>query len=233
MKRQLFTTALALLPFLPCLGQNLSSNDQEEAVHSTYPTQGFYIGIRATPQLSWMINKTDIDASGYKTLNRFGANFGLAGGYSFNDHIGAEVNVLYSLDGKRYKVSGKEYTQKVNYFKIPLLFVYTTQPATFMFLGKIGPQLNILSMAKVSPAITNGTTISDNKDQYETTVLGAVANAGARYAVIDNLWIDASIRYDISLTNVENKSYKYFPSGRSDTHNMTLGLEIGLNYLFK
>lgn len=233
MKRQIFTTVIALLPLVSCFAKTPANSDQEEAIHSTYPTQGFYGGIRVTPQLSWMLNKTDIDNSSYKTESRFGVALGLAGGYCFTDHIGAEVNAVYSMEGKKYKISGKEYTQKVDYIKIPLLFVYTTRPSTFMFLGKIGPQLNILSSAKISPAIVNSTTISDNKKQFENAVFGAAASAGVRYAIMDNLWLDASIRYDLSFTNVENKNYEHYPAGRSDTHNMTTGLEIGFNYLFK
>lgn len=232
--QSILVTALVISSFTSSFAQNADGmNNSLQTSNNKYANQGFYGGIHVTPQLSWMINKDDINNSDYKTESRFGAAFGLAGGYCFNNYVGVELNALYSLEGKKYKAGSREYTQKSEYIKVPLLFTYTTRPATFMFLGKIGPQLNILSQAKVDPAIVNGVTISDDKEQFKNVVIGGVASAGARYTIANNLWLDASLRYDITFSRVEDKSYKYFPAGRADTHNMTAGLEIGLNYLFK
>lgn len=236
MKKSIVTTAAIMLAmsFTPAFAQpSAPYADQEETIHSTYPTGGFWVGIRAVPQMSWMVNSDDLDNAGYKTMNKFGAAFGLAGGYNFDDHLGVELNAFYSMEGKRYKLTGIEYTQKMDYLKIPLLFTYTTRPANFMFLGKIGPQLNILNRAKIDPAIINGGVVSDNKDHFENIAVGGAVSAGVRYAATDNIWIDASVRYDMSFTNVENSSNNYFPAGRANTYNMTTGIEIGINYLLK
>ncbi len=233
MKKSVYCFALSMLAVLSTPRVYAQTDMDIEQAGMTSASTSFYLGVRGIPQLSWMVNKDDIDNSSYETQTKFGAGFGLAGGYNFTDHSGVELDALYSIEGKKYKLGGTEYNQKLNYLKVPLMFTYATAPATFRFIGKIGPQINILSVAEINPALVNGTKITDNKDAYNDFVFGAVASAGARYAITDMLSLEALLRYDISFTKVENDSYKLFPAGRSNTYNMTAGLEIGLNYLIQ
>ncbi len=194
---------------------------------------GFYAGPRAIPQASWMVNKNDMRTPGYRNTTQMGSAFGLLAGYNTRERKGGEIGVLYSSEGKQYRLNGREFTQRLNYIKTSLQFVYTSKPSALMLVGKLGPQLSILSAAKIDPGSVDGHIVTDSRDQFENTVLGGVANIGGRYFIDNGLWLDATLRYDVNFSIVENNRYKYYPVGRADTYNMTAGLEIGINYLIR
>src|SRR5258708_3369282 len=74
--------------------------------------KGFSASVKVTPQFSFLENKDDNDNSNYETKATFNANFGIGGAYNFTDKLGIGVDVLYSLQGQRYKLSSTEYNQK-------------------------------------------------------------------------------------------------------------------------
>lgn len=206
---------------------------QYETPGGNYTNTGFYVGVRGIPQLSWMINKDDADNSNYETQAKFGVGFGVGAGYNFTENMGVALDALYSIQGKRYKLGNTEYNQRLDYIKIPLMFTFVSNPAPVMFTAKIGPQLSILTLGEIDPVIVNGLVTSDNKAHFENLVFGGAASAGARFAITGNLWIDATLHFDATFTDVENKGHALFPAGRANTYNMTPGIEIGANYLIK
>lgn len=234
MKRltQAIITSAILMLSSQLQAQNLCT---EELVGDTYSITGFYFGARIAPQLSWMVNQDDLNDEYFETRQKVAASLGLAAGYNFSEHLGIETNLIYSLQGQSYQYKGIEYNQKVNYVKIPVMFTYTSSSSPIMFLGKVGPQLNILTKAKIDPVpvITGEAITNNNEARYESMVLGGVLSLGGRYALTHNLFVDASLRYDISFTNVEDKAYKYYTADRADTYNMTAGIELGVNYMLR
>lgn len=58
-------------------------------------------------------------------------------------------------------------------------------------------------------------------------------SGGGRYNINKYLSVDASLRYDVTFTNVENNTHPWFAAGRADTYNMTAGVEIGVNYILR
>jgi hypothetical protein len=93
------------------------------------------------------------------------------------------LDVLYSLQGQKYEaVSGNDETNvKLGYVKVPLMFTYNSDPArTVSFTGKIGPQLSILSSAKIEDE-NDVEIVNDAEDHYESVSIGGVASAGAQF----------------------------------------------------
>lgn len=218
MKKVFMTAAIALTT----LTTVTNANAQE----------GFNFGIRAIPQTTWMLNADDNDDANYKRETTYGAAFGVGAGYNFTKNMGVNLDVLYSIQGQKSTDAGVESTQRLNYFKIPLMFTYNTgidSSRKIAFVGKLGPQLGIRSSSKFLNS--NGDAVLDDaNDFYKNITFGAVAGAGARFAIAKNITLDAGVRFDYDFTDAEDKDFTLYPVGRAATNNMNLGVEIGLNY---
>lgn len=194
--------------------------------------KGFNVSVKATPEFSFLLNKTDNDNKLYKSKATFNTNFGIGAGYNFTKNIGVAINGLYSLQGQKYELSGREYNQKVDYIKVPLYFTYNSNPEKLIsFSGKIGPQVSFLSSSKLT--YNNGKdSVGNTNSRYEKSAFGGAAVAGIQMRIDRNLYLTAAARFDVDFTNAEDKDYKSYPAGRADTYNMTSGLEVGLKYNF-
>ncbi|MGN6343221.1 MAG: porin family protein [Ginsengibacter sp.] len=192
--------------------------------------KGFNLSVKATPEFSFLLNKDDNDNSLYDSKATFNTNFGIGAGYNFTGNIGVAIDGLYSLQGQKYKLSGNDYNQKVNYIKVPVYFTYNTNPQkSISFSGKIGPQVSFLSTSK----LTNDDgkdVVSNTDDRFEKTTFGGAAEAGIRIKLQKTLYLTAGVRFDVDFTNAEDKDYSLYPAGRAKTYNMTSGLEVGLTY---
>jgi hypothetical protein len=195
--------------------------------------QGFSVSIKGIPQFSLLDNKDDNNNSNYTQNTTFNASFGLGAGYNFTQNLGAGIDVLYSLQGQRYKLSGTEYNQKNDYIKVPVYFSYNTDHSKKVsFIAKLGPQVSFISSSKLDDK--NGNTINGNtKDLYKTETFGAMILAGAQYKINNNLYLSTAWRFDYDFTNAEDDQNKAYARGRAKTNNMTSGLEVGLKYMFK
>jgi len=198
-------------------------------VNSAKAQKGFYVGAQGTAQLSVMFNEADVEQPGADYRSKFGTSFGVNGGYNFSKHMGIGTEVTYATLKQRYIDNTESYTQKFNYLKIPVLFTYNTNPdRTVMFTAKAGPQLGILLRSNISGAsnpVLNGST----KDQYKKLTFGAMAGAGIRVRMLDNVYLDAGLHADGTISNTENKNYAV---NRSKSHDLNAGVEIGIKYFF-
>jgi hypothetical protein len=195
--------------------------------------QGFSISIKSNPQFSFLHNKDDNDISMLDRKATFNSSFGLGAGYNFTKRLGVGMDVLYSLQGQRYNVNGFEIKQKVNYVKVPVYFSYNgDQTKNVSFIGKIGPQISILTHSKLRDK--NGDNINmDTKDRYNDFTFGGMAAAGAQFKLNKKLFLTTAARFDYDFTDAEDDSYRFYTSGRAKTYNMTTGLEVGLKYLLQ
>lgn len=195
--------------------------------------QGFSLSIKGIPQFSLMYNKDDNNNSGYSKKTTFNGSFGLGAGYNFDQNFGLGLDMLYSLQGQRYQLSGPEYNQKNDYIKVPVYFSYNTDPSKKLsFIGKLGPQVSFLTSSKLDDK--NGNTINGNtKGQYKNATFGAMISAGAQYKLSNNLYLGTAWRFDYDFTNAKDDQYADFTGGNANTHNMTSGLEVGLKYMLK
>lgn len=203
--------------------------------------EGFGIGIEGTPQFSWLINSDDRSNASYETMGTLNGSFGVTMQYGFNDMNALGLNVLYSYQGQRFKLNTVERYKMVEYIKIPLLYVYSYGISrNLRFIGKIGPQLDILANARLTDKDGNDI-VGDHMDAYNNAALDVVGSAGFGFLLSDNWWFDAAVRYDIGLTNAEDPGYRRNindplrstrESGRTMTNNSTLGLNLGIRYVF-
>ncbi|MCO5284977.1 MAG: porin family protein [Chitinophagaceae bacterium] len=193
--------------------------------------QGFSVGIKATPQFSFLQNSDDNDNNAIKKKATFNTNFGVGAGYNFTDNTGVGLDVLYSLQGEKSEVLGLEVNQKLEYVKVPVYFSYNSDASNAVsFFGKVGPQVSFLTNAKISGGGSDK--FIDNKDKFEKATLGAMANAGVQFKLSPNIFLQTGLQFDYDFTNAEDKDYAGHISGRSNTYNMTAGVQVGLKYRF-
>lgn len=195
--------------------------------------KGFSLSIKAAPQFSFLQNSNDNDNTRFERKATFNAGFGIGAGYNFNKVSGIGLDVLYSLQGQRYTLNGTEYNQKVDYVKIPVLYTYNSNPSRpVSFVGKIGPQLSLLTTSKLTDKDGNDL-IKDTKSRYESATFGGVAIAGTQFRLAPRTFLSTAVRFDYDVTNAEDNTYSGYAKGRENTYNSTLGLEVGLKFLLK
>lgn len=203
--------------------------------------KGFQIGIEGTPQMSWLMNKDDQKNKSFENVNTYNGSFGISSQLGLTNSAGIGLNVLYSFQGQKYKLNGIERNKNLEYLKIPLMFIYTNEiNSKWSFVGKIGPQLDLLMKAKLTDKDGNNI-VNDQKNAYANYDLAGVVSVGFALKLNDNFLLDGALRYDYGFTNAENKDYTNninHPNGayitnRAITNNTTAGLTIGLRYLFK
>ena len=203
------------------------------SINKVSAQKGFSASVKTTPQFSFLENKDDNNNNNYETKATFNTNFGIGGAYNFTGKLGIGVDVLYSLQGQRYKLSGTEYNQKNEYVKVPVYFTYNSNPSKIVsFVGKIGPQVSFITSSKLDDK-DGKTILSDTKARYKSTTFGGAALAGVQIKLDQNMSLVTGARFDYDFTNAEDDTYQGYTSGRSNTYNMTAGIEVGLKYNFR
>lgn len=192
--------------------------------------KGWQVGLKSIPFFSMINNQTDSDTSkeGYEFVISGGYSFGVAGGYNFNDHIGVQLNVLYSNQGQTNKTTyiGTDsltvrYTRRVSYLKLPLMLRLNTNPERkVIYSALIGPQLDILLDAKhknndprYQPKMEDNPNIygyPKTKDLYYDTNFSAVLALGVDVKLKYNWHLNAHLRLDYTFNDIENKDAHYY-----------------------
>lgn len=152
------------------------------------------------------------NSSGFDT--KIGFHIGLIGHIHISNQFALQPEVVYSVQGTQYSVSGQEVKLNLNYINIPLLFQYMFDNG---FRLQAGPQVGFLASAKAKV----GDNDTDVKTDFENIDLGL--GLGASYVnPASNFGVD--VRYNLGLSNI-NKN------GTTDYFNR--GLQAGVFYLFK
>jgi len=208
---------------------------------SNVKAQDFYLGVEGTPQMSWLVNRNDINNKSFDYLGTFSGSFGINGQVNFTPSVGVAISAIYSIEGQRFELSSIERRKRVDYVKIPLLFAYNfaIMDRSYMTI-KLGPQLGILANAKLKDDDRNDIK-SDMTDAYEPLSFGGVAMFGAGFNLSDNVILETTLRVDGSFTNIEDHNYRSHlnqPDGvqvnnlhRAATFPITAGLNFSLKYL--
>jgi hypothetical protein len=140
---------------------------------------------------------------------------GIAGGGLVNIPINSTFSVqpelLYSMEGTRYKENGNKFTYQLDYINVPVLF----QCNSFGFYGETGPQIGFLMSGKLS----NGDESSDVKDSFKSTAFAWAVGLG--YRLPSGIGIGA--RYNIGLSKISDDN-------GGDLKNN--GFHIGISYFF-
>ncbi|MDQ3141535.1 MAG: PorT family protein [Bacteroidota bacterium] len=200
----------------------------------------FYIGINACMQNTWIMNSEDYDRGGELDFTTtFYPAFGLNLGYNLSDKMGLQSGVIYSFQGQNYITAGNthaDYSTDLTYIKIPLVVTYLGNvQKNVSFLGQVGVQLSLNQKATSSRnqafGIYGGTDLVDVKNKYSPYTVDIILGSGINVNLSKSLDLQALIRIDYSLTDIEDIDVK--PSSRPQSSSLTLGLpQINLLYTF-
>lgn len=206
--------------------------------------QGLHLGVQGTPHLSWLMNKDNTKNPDFEYVPTYSGSAGITSQFGFTEDMAVGLDVLYSMQGQRFKLSGVESYKKVDYVKIPVMFVYNYKSSDMITMSyKIGPQLGILANAKLTDKNGNNI-VSDQKAAYQKAEFGAVASAGVGIKLMEKMFLDIAIRYDYGFTNAEDNDFvthinhpltpgvgNGLSTTRSTTNNSTVGLTVGFRWL--
>lgn len=199
------------------------------------------------PRLGFNLAKvTEVDdASGKGGL--------VAGGYmvySFQEHFGVSLDLLYSMEGGKFNSSEttagtppvttkSDNTLSLSYLRVPLLFNYfagqlgnPVRPKIFL-----GPCLGFLLGVKNESEVTvesggvttTATNTNTSKDGFNTTDFGALIGAGANFRLADRMWLDTDLGYYIGASEIYDGNTGDNDAPKNQHFQVKIGLGFGLN----
>lgn len=201
----------------------------------------FQVGVRIIPQASFLLNGDDLGNDSLKIGFTPSYAAGIMLGQNFRRNWAFELNLLYASQGQNYTrtlATGgtRDSSVSLEYIKVPLMLKYRTNPdKRVMFTASLGPQLNFLIRAR---QYADGKQLPDTltsksfevRDLYNPTDISVVAGLGIDVKLTQQLHLGIQARYDVSLMDAEDRSFK--AAGRSMTFNSAVGLNVGLTYNF-
>lgn len=150
------------------------------------------------------------DTEGLKS--RIGANGGVFANIPAGQKFAIQPEVLYSLEGA--KGDGNDAGKiALGYVNIPVMFQYREKSG---FFAELGPQLGILTSAKVK----YGGESEDVKDAFKSINFSAAVGVG--YNFIPSLGVNA--RYSFGVSNIVEES--------GEDKARTSNFSVGLHYNF-
>jgi hypothetical protein len=162
-----------------------------------FSQKGFNVQIDLQPGVSFLTGKWKLlstygsDAYMKKSFT-FSFEGGGTAGYNFTDHLGVSAGIFYASQGQNYQTfnytsklygsytdnSSLNQTIRLSYIKIPIKFVYSTDPEKpFSFTGSAGFYVGILACYKetvknntsVGPSVMDYTQVYTGKTVTETS----------------------------------------------------------------
>ena len=191
-------------------------------------------GLRFMPTFSSLNLKT---SSGGKVTGdaTLGFGFGAIVGLNLYDHVGIQVEGIYSKLTQKYKEQDTERKVELKYFNIPLLLSLNTGkhgPVNFNIVA--GPQMGISLGSKIE---VNGVDSSHAVVSVKKGDLGLAYGAGLDFALNEMKTFRLGIGFrgvlglfDISDNNGSTTTDSYYFLDR--THIKTYSGYFGLSYLF-
>jgi len=190
------------------------------------------IGGALTPQVTWIGFAESEERS--KPTPSFG--LGAMGRYGLSDRLSLGVDLLFSLQAQQEKKEvirgGSSYKYKsretCSYLKLPIQAVYAlgSGNAGIELMGGLQPMILISGKYKTTITSPDGSKETEEGSITEglnSFVLGAVAGAGLRVGLSDNLFFAPQLRFDHSLTNI-------YSDNDSKGRTGTVALLVGLYY---
>lgn len=162
-------------------------------------------GIKAAMNISSLRGD---DADGLKSY--IGANGGLFANIPLTGNLSVQPEVLYSAEGA--KAEDGDGKIQLGYVNIPVMLKYTDASG---FFGEVGPQIGILTSAKLKV----GDNSEDIKDGFKSTNLSVGVGAGFNFTPS----IGVGLRYNLGLSNI---------SDNDDADVKTGNFSIGVHYTF-
>lgn len=210
---------------------------------TTTASSGFTSYFSAGPRLG--VNFSDLSG-----VDNSDMKAGLLAGafvvYSFQEHFGVSLDLLYSREGAKYTTTlttpGFEFKSDVksrlNYLRIPLqaCVFFGQYGDAFRPKVSLGPDLGLLLSAenKSTTTTNDGTTSSeesttkDSKDNFKSTDFGAIAGAGFNLRVAEETWFNFDLRYYIGASDIRDVQ----PAGTDDIKNTNISVSAGIAFGF-
>jgi hypothetical protein len=217
------------------------------------------LGVGGAFTTVWILNQSfygepEID---YAPKTGYAASLNL--GYNFTKNISALTELQYSLQGQKYdgdqKIGSSEYKTlrdiNLRYFNIPLFFKYAFGSGGTKFRFMAGPQVGILLEAnqdytrddkKFSYEIVKENLSGDNitlqpgagniTERFEKTDFSLVLDIGADIHISDLFYINAGIRGNYGLMEINAAPYriKNLDGEYTTSKNLWGGIYVGINY---
>jgi len=186
------------------------------------------IGGALTPQVTWIGFAESEERS--KLTPSFG--LGAMGRYGLSDRLSLGLDLLFSLQAQEDKWSEDDFSYKLritySYLKLPLQAVFGlgSGNVSVELMGGLQPMILISGKYKTTITSPDGSKETEEGSITEglnSFVLGAVAGAGLRVGLSDNLFFAPQLRFDHSLTNI-------YSDNDSKGRTGTVALLVGLYY---
>jgi len=198
------------------------------SVFTKATAQDFTYGAKAGLNVANIVDK---DKDNYA---KAGFHIGAFVEVPLSEKLSVQPELIFSTQGSKSEGSTvlqeAKMKDKLNYINIPVMFKY---PVAEGFNLQAGPQLGILTSAKLKKDITPTTTgaglglpeeskIEDSKDNYKS--IDFALNLGVGYEFGDGLLVDA--RYSVGLSNIyENKG-----GGNTKANNSVFQISLGFKF---
>jgi len=176
------------------------SQDQDHHKSSSDFKKG-YIGVRALATLS-SLRVRNIDNSTVATDFIVGYGGGGVLGMNFNQHIGAQLELLYSALAQKYKDnSGITRKLNVSYVNVPLLLMLNTDASRGVNLNVCaGPQVGINTGSSVKTESENS---SDAIDTVHAVLAVKTGDIGFAYGIGLDFLLGPSLKLSIGYRGVQ------------------------------
>jgi len=193
------------------------------------------------PQKTFMPNKDEKNDPKLSPYWRKGMMYGITAGFIY-EKLGVDFGIHHSTQGVNFvKPTAFSAPSELKYLKIPVtLNFHPLKETGIPLILSGGIQASYLLDAKIE--MPNGWYLPGEDTQwFYNSVIDVVAAVGIDFSVQNNLYFNVKIRGDYSLSDPENKKHvyrsggssgKHWKTGRSPTHNVTIGILFGVEYHF-
>lgn len=145
------------------------------------------------------LNIASEDVEDASTNPRTGIHLGLFAEWMIGNKVDFQAELLYSMQGGKYKYSSTTYTDKLDYITVPLMFkIYVNRNRSFSI--DVGPQLGYMISAKYS----NGSTTTNIYDKDNMNKFDASLGIGISYKFDSGF--DLGLRFVAGMTKITDTS---------------------------
>ena len=241
-----FKHKLICLLFCFCSMQQMSANkglackNQYPIIESNFSGgYKFYFGANYTYNSTWILNQNTYGQFGKYELNYkkdFGSGYGFDAGIDFKNKYGIQIGyIINSEEGQKYqdiiKHQNTSRTVSLKYSKIPLIIKlksYISESENpIIFNLCLGAQYGFLKSANDN---VNGIN-TDIFDKVKKNEFGIILNLESDFYL--NKFMFLTFGFNTSIGNDINPPDWRASGLNGASHNLLLGLNLGLNYCFK
>jgi hypothetical protein len=218
---------------------------------------GIHVGLQTTIGLTGIINPPStnnitntqgkVDNPFTKFNSKIGTQFGIVGGFDFNNYIGFQAELDYSLVGNSANGrDGIQATQReldLNYLHIPIMLKVTSGGDGSKFYSLLGAQLGFLQSAKYTYSTgdlynsirasrySTGQTI-DAQNNFSSSDYSIIFGMGADIKITDHIYASAGIKVTYSFNDLNQANFRLnsILNNYSASNNAFGGLNIGVHY---